>query len=43
MGRFNRSECFIDEFATAAGIKTGSFLSIDSIGEETFKIEYREI
>lgn len=33
----------IDEFATAAGIKTGSFLSIDSIGEETFKIVYREV
>ena len=33
----------IDEFATAAGIKTGSFLSIDSIGEETFAIVYREV
>ena len=33
----------IDEFATVAGIKTGSFLSIDSIGEETFAIEYREV
>ena len=33
----------IDEFATAAGIKTGSFLSIDSIGEETFTIVYREV
>jgi hypothetical protein len=33
----------IDEFATADGIKTGSFLSIDSIGEETFKIVYREV
>ena len=33
----------IDEFATAAGIKTGSFLSIDSIGEETFEIVYREV
>ena len=33
----------IDEFATVAGIKTGSFLSIDSIGEETFAIVYREI
>lgn len=33
----------IDEFATAAGIKTGAFLSIDSIGEETFEIEYREV
>ena len=33
----------IDEFATAAGIKTGSFLSIDSIGEETFAIEYRKV
>lgn len=32
----------IDEFATVAGIKIGSFLSIDSIGEETFKIEYGE-
>jgi hypothetical protein len=30
----------IDEFATVAGIKSGSFLSINSIGEETFKIEY---
>lgn len=33
----------IDEFATVAGIKTGSFLSIDSIGENTFAIEYREV
>ena len=33
----------IDEFATVAGIKTGSFLSIDIIGEETFAIEYREV
>ena len=33
----------IDEFATEAGIKTGSFLSIDSIGEETFEIVYREV
>lgn len=33
----------IDEFATAAGIKTGSFLSIDCIGEETFAIVYREV
>jgi hypothetical protein len=33
----------IDEFATAAGIKTGSFLSIDSIGEKTFAIVYREV
>lgn len=33
----------IDEFATVAGIKTGSFLSIDSIGEETFAIVYREV
>ena len=33
----------IDEFATAAGIKTGSFLSIDSIGEETFAIVYRKV
>lgn len=33
----------IDEFATVAGIKKGSFLSIDSIGEETFKIEYGEV
>jgi hypothetical protein len=32
----------IDEFATVAGIKIGSFLSIDSIGEETFKIKYGE-
>nr|UWI01417.1 MAG: hypothetical protein [Bacteriophage sp.] len=33
----------IDEFATVGGIKLGSFLSIDSIGEETFKIEYGEV
>lgn len=33
----------IDEFATVAGIKTGSFLSIDSIGEETFAIVYRKV
>lgn len=33
----------IDEFATQDGIKTGSFLSIDSIGEETFAIVYREV
>jgi hypothetical protein len=33
----------IDEFATEAGIKTGAFLSIDSIGEETFAIVYREV
>ena len=33
----------IDEFATIAGIKIGSFLSIDSIGEETFKIEYGKV
>lgn len=33
----------IDEFATVAGIKAGSFLSIDGIGEETFKIEYGEV
>lgn len=33
----------IDEFATVGGIKIGSFLSIDSIGEETFKIEYGEV
>ena len=33
----------IEEFATVAGIKTGSFLSIDCIGEETFAIEYREV
>jgi hypothetical protein len=33
----------IDEFATVAGIKTGSFLSIDCIGEETFAIVYREV
>ena len=33
----------IDEFATVSGIKTGSFLSIDSIGEETFAIVYREV
>ena len=33
----------IDEFATVEGIKTGSFLSIDSIGEEKFAIVYREV
>lgn len=33
----------IDEFATVAGIKTGSFLSIDSTGEGTFAIVYREV
>ena len=33
----------IDEFAKVAGIKIGSFLRIDSIGEETFKIEYGEV
>jgi hypothetical protein len=33
----------IDEFATVGGIKTGSFLSIDIIGEETFAIVYREV
>ena len=33
----------IDEFATVDGIRSGSFLSIDSIGEETFAIVYREI
>lgn len=33
----------IDEFATVAGIKIGSFLSIDCIGEETFKIEYGKV
>lgn len=33
----------IDEFATEAGIKTGSFLSIDSTGEGTFAIVYREV
>nr|UWG85384.1 MAG: hypothetical protein [Bacteriophage sp.] len=33
----------IDEFATVGGIKTGSFLSIDSTGEGTFTIEYREV
>lgn len=33
----------IDEFATVAGIKIGSFLSIDCIGEDTFKIEYGEV
>ena len=33
----------IDKFATVAGIKVGSYLSIDSIGEETFKIEYGEV
>ena len=33
----------IDKFATEDGIKKGSFLSIDSIGEETFAIVYREV
>lgn len=33
----------IDEFATVAGIKTGSFLSIDGTGEGTFEIVYREV
>lgn len=33
----------IDEFATEAGIKTGSFLSIDGTGEGTFAIVYREV
>ena len=33
----------IDEFATVNGIKTGSFLSIDSTGEGTFAIVYREV
>lgn len=33
----------IDEFATVDGIKTGSFLSIDSTGEGTFLITYREV
>lgn len=33
----------IDEFATVEGIKTGSFLSIDSTGEGTFAIVYREV
>ena len=33
----------IDEFATKEGIKTGSFLSIDSTGEGTFAIVYREV
>ena len=33
----------IDEFATVAGIKTGSFLSIDGTGEGTFAIVYREV
>ena len=33
----------IDEFATKDGIRSGSFLSIDIIGEETFAIVYREI
>ena len=33
----------IDEFATVAGIKRGSFLSINSIGEETFKIKYKKV
>lgn len=33
----------IDEFATVAGIKTGSFLSIDCVGDGTFDIVYREV
>lgn len=33
----------IDEFATVAGIKIGSYLSISCIGEETFKIEYGKV
>lgn len=33
----------INEFATVDGIKTGSFLSIDSTGEGTFAIVYREV
>ena len=33
----------IDEFATVDGIKTGSLLSIDSTGEGTFAIVYREV
>ena len=33
----------IDEFATVDGIKTGSFLSIDSVGDGTFAIVYREV
>ena len=33
----------IDEFATVDGIKTGSFLSIDSTSEGTFIITYREV
>jgi hypothetical protein len=33
----------IDEFATVDGIKTGSFLSIDSVGDGTFTIVYREV
>ena len=33
----------IDEFATVAGIKTGAFLSIDSVGDGTFAIVYREV
>ena len=33
----------IDEFATVAGIKRGSFLSINCIGKETFKIKYRKV
>ena len=33
----------IDEFATVNGIKTGAFLSIDSIGDGTFAIVYREV
>ena len=33
----------IEEFATVAGIKTGSFLSIDFTSEGTFAIEYRKV
>jgi hypothetical protein len=33
----------IDEFATVGGIKIGSFLSIDCIGEKTFKIKYGKV
>lgn len=33
----------IGEFATVDGIKAGSFLSIDSTGEGTFLITYREV
>ena len=33
----------INDFATGSGIKKGSFLSINCIGEETFEIKYGEV